>query len=51
MEFIDGCKINDLEGLKKIRANPTTVSTIFAELLSEQTFLHGWVHSDPQLIY
>eukprot|EP00741_Cyanophora_paradoxa_P012085 tig00020592_g11677.t1 len=47
MEFIHGCKVNDLEGLQMMRVDPSAVATKLGEVFSEQIFLHGFVHSDP----
>ncbi|PRP78717.1 aarF domain-containing kinase [Planoprotostelium fungivorum] len=47
MEFIDGVKINDKKGLKKLGLEPNQVGELFTRLLCEQIFIHGFFHSDP----
>lgn len=47
MEFIEGCSLSDVEGLKSSGVNLTTISRIVTELFSEQIFIHGLVHCDP----
>ena len=47
MEWIDGCKITDLEKLKsqKIKLNDLDVKLF--KIFSEQIFNTGFVHADP----
>jgi aarF domain-containing kinase len=47
MELIDGVKINDKEGLKKMGVDPNQVSKILTETYGKQIFLDGFVHCDP----
>jgi len=47
MEFINGCKINDLPALSKMKIDPVDVSRVLSEIFSEQMFIHGFVHCDP----
>nr|CAG4718713.1 unnamed protein product [Naegleria fowleri] len=67
MDFIEGCKINDLQALKSMNIDPKEVAKLLVDSYSIQTFIHGFVHSDihvgnllvrrseknnkPQLIY
>ncbi|KAF9932752.1 hypothetical protein FBU30_007402 [Linnemannia zychae] len=47
MEFIDGIKVNDLEGLKKLGVSPKWVRTTLLEVFAEMIYQHGVVHCDP----
>ncbi|KAG2373667.1 hypothetical protein C9374_011956 [Naegleria lovaniensis] len=66
MDFIEGCKINDLQALERMNIDPKDVAKLLVDSYSIQTFIHGFVHSDihvgnllvrrsdknkPQLIY
>lgn len=47
MEYIDGIKINNLEGIKKYGNNPKNIATQGVNLYFEQIFVHGFFHADP----
>ncbi|KAF9979261.1 hypothetical protein BGZ73_002530 [Actinomortierella ambigua] len=47
MEFIDGVKVNDLEGLKRLNISPSWVRKTLLEVFAEMIFIHGVVHCDP----
>ncbi|KAF8952424.1 hypothetical protein BGZ52_006246 [Haplosporangium bisporale] len=47
MEFIDGVKVNDVEGLLKLGVSPTWVRQTLLEVFAEQMYQHGVVHCDP----
>jgi len=47
MEYIHGCKANDLQAMKEMKVSPKEVGTIIFETLSRQIFEHGFVHADP----
>eukprot|EP00817_Percolomonadidae_sp_ATCC50343_P006050 CAMPEP_0117430312 /NCGR_PEP_ID=MMETSP0758-20121206/9833_1 /TAXON_ID=63605 /ORGANISM="Percolomonas cosmopolitus, Strain AE-1 (ATCC 50343)" /LENGTH=361 /DNA_ID=CAMNT_0005218169 /DNA_START=672 /DNA_END=1754 /DNA_ORIENTATION=+ len=47
MEYIDGCKINNLEQLAKWKFSVDDVATILYERTSEMAFDHGFIHADP----
>lgn len=46
-EFIDGVKINDLEGLKALGTDGETVCTQLVDAVAHQLFDHGFYHADP----
>ncbi|XP_005101564.1 uncharacterized aarF domain-containing protein kinase 5 isoform X1 [Aplysia californica] len=46
-EFIDGVKINNLEGIKDLGLNLQDVDQKLVQSFSEQIFLSGFVHADP----
>jgi len=46
MDFIDGCKINDTEGLKRLNIDASEIAKLLIDSYSIQTFVHGFVHSD-----
>uniref|UniRef100_A0A8D8D5I4 Uncharacterized aarF domain-containing protein kinase 5 n=2 Tax=Culex pipiens TaxID=7175 RepID=A0A8D8D5I4_CULPI len=46
-EFIDGCKISDHEGLKRLKANLAHLDTRLFQAFAEQIFRTGFVHADP----
>lgn len=46
-EFIDGCKISDLECLKKMKVNLKDVDKKLFEVFAYQIFTTGFVHADP----
>lgn len=47
MEFIDGVKVNDVEGLRARGLDPKKVGPLLCEAFSEMIFVHGVVHCDP----
>jgi len=47
MEFINGCKITDLEALKKMKISPEQVAYKLQRIFSKQIFIDGYVHADP----
>ena len=47
MEYIDGVKANDYEGLVKMGLDVAQVAALIADLFSIQVFEHGFVHCDP----
>ena len=47
MEWCDGVKVNDKEGLQRMGISPGAACTTAIEAMSEQIFLHGFVHCDP----
>ncbi|KAF9383213.1 hypothetical protein CPB97_006649 [Podila verticillata] len=47
MEFIDGVKVNDVEGLLKLGVSPAWVRQTLLEVFAEQMYQHGVVHCDP----
>mmetsp|Transcript_33258 Transcript_33258/g.53936 ORF Transcript_33258/g.53936 Transcript_33258/m.53936 type:complete len:575 (+) Transcript_33258:2061-3785(+) len=47
MEFIDGCKITDLEKLRMIKADPVRVAQVLMDVFSRMIFVEGFVHCDP----
>ncbi|KAI1319353.1 hypothetical protein EDD11_004219 [Mortierella claussenii] len=47
MEFIDGVKVNDLDGLKSLGVSPKWVRTALLEVFAEMIYQHGVVHCDP----
>ncbi len=46
-EFIDGCKINDTQGLKALGTDGETVATHLIESVAHQILDHGFYHADP----
>ncbi|KAF9942782.1 hypothetical protein BGZ67_010414 [Mortierella alpina] len=47
MEFIDGVKVNNLEGLHKLGVSPKWVRQTLLEVFAEMMYQHGVVHCDP----
>ncbi len=47
MDFIDGIKITDLEGLQQAGLDPKQVSKLLIEAYCEQVLVHGFFHADP----
>ncbi|WP_270087559.1 ABC1 kinase family protein [Sphingobacterium sp. SYP-B4668] len=47
MEYIDGVKINDIEGLASIGVNPHAIVQNGLDLYLEQVLEHGFFHADP----
>lgn len=47
MEYIHGCKVNDLECLSRMNISPASVSQQMCQLFAQQIFEHGFVHCDP----
>lgn len=47
MEYIDGVKINDVEGLKALGLDPKSIVQQGLDLYLEQVLVHGFFHADP----
>ncbi|EGR31784.1 hypothetical protein IMG5_102230 [Ichthyophthirius multifiliis] len=47
MEFIEGCKINDVDGIKKLNINPQECAYILIEIMGTMLFKTGHIHADP----
>ncbi|KAG0269511.1 hypothetical protein DFQ27_003198 [Actinomortierella ambigua] len=47
MEYIDGVKVNDLEGLNRLNIDPGWVRKTLLEVFAEMIFIHGVLHCDP----
>ncbi|XP_057872271.2 uncharacterized protein LOC131078560 [Cryptomeria japonica] len=47
MEFMHGCKIDNLECLLGAGLNPRKVAQALVEVFAEMIFVHGYVHGDP----
>ncbi|KAG2491437.1 hypothetical protein HYH03_010223 [Edaphochlamys debaryana] len=47
MEWIDGCKVTDVEALQRQGINPRLVGRQLVKLFGELMFLQGYVHGDP----
>ena len=47
MEFIEGCKVNDLHRLEEMGIDRTEVSQLLTEVFSEMIFVQGFFHADP----
>ncbi|EFC40890.1 predicted protein [Naegleria gruberi] len=46
MDFIEGVKLNDFEGMKKLGIDAKEISQLIVDSYSIQTFVHGFIHSD-----
>jgi predicted unusual protein kinase regulating ubiquinone biosynthesis (AarF/ABC1/UbiB family) len=47
MEFLDGIKITDLEGLDRAGIDHQVVAQLVVDAYCEQLYLHGLFHADP----
>jgi len=47
MEWIDGCKANDVECIKAWGIDPAQVGKRMIQIFCEQMYFHGFVHCDP----
>ncbi|XP_054799305.1 uncharacterized protein LOC129303803 isoform X2 [Prosopis cineraria] len=47
MQFCTGQKIDDLDFLKQIGADPEKVASALVKLFAEMIFVHGYIHGDP----
>ena len=47
MEYLEGVKITDLEGLHRQGIDPQAVAQLVTDAYCEQLFLHGMFHADP----
>ena len=47
MEFVNGVKITDVEGIKKMGFKPEDVSRLILENFADQVFVGGFLHGDP----
>jgi aarF domain-containing kinase len=46
MEYIDGCKVDNLHALEMMGIKPYVVSQLLTQAYAAQTFLFGFIHSD-----
>ncbi len=44
---VTAIKINDIDGLRAAGIDPSEVAAVFAEVMFEQLFGHGYFHADP----
>jgi len=44
---VTAIKINDIDGLRAAGIDPSEVAAVFAEVMFEQLFRHGYFHADP----
>lgn len=44
---VTAIKINDVDGLRAAGIDPSEVAAVFAEIMFEQLFGHGYFHADP----
>jgi aarF domain-containing kinase len=47
LEFIEGCKLTDAEGLARIGLQPRELAHLVSSTFSAMLFTHGFVHCDP----
>jgi predicted unusual protein kinase regulating ubiquinone biosynthesis (AarF/ABC1/UbiB family) len=47
MQFVEGVKITDREGLQRLGINPTDVAKVLIVAFSEMLMQHGLFHADP----
>lgn len=47
MEYVDGVKPTDIEGLRRLGMDPLKVARTISSIFSEMIFTHGFVHCDP----
>ena len=47
MEYIDGVKVTDFEGLQRMGVDTTDVATILVHAFAEMIIKHGFFHADP----
>ena len=47
MEWIEGCRVDDLAGLARLGAPPAAVAAAVVRTFAEMYFIHGFVHCDP----
>uniref|UniRef100_A0A8D2Q7X3 AarF domain containing kinase 5 n=1 Tax=Varanus komodoensis TaxID=61221 RepID=A0A8D2Q7X3_VARKO len=46
-DFYEGCKVNDLEGIRRQGLQPTDAAEKLIRTFAEQLFLTGFIHADP----
>lgn len=47
LEYINGCKVNNIEQIKSYNLDPINIANIGLDLLFKQIFVHGFFHADP----
>lgn len=47
MEFIDGVKVNDMDGFQALGLYPKSILQNVLDLYLEQVLMHGFFHADP----
>lgn len=46
MQWMDGCKITDLEALRAARLRPRDVGNVLLDAFARMQYVEGWVHGD-----
>ncbi|KAK9864814.1 hypothetical protein WJX84_010795 [Apatococcus fuscideae] len=46
MQWMDGCKITDLEGLQRAKLRPRDVGNVLLDAFARMQYVEGWVHGD-----
>eukprot|EP00850_Spirogloea_muscicola_P006811 SM000033S12332 [mRNA] locus=s33:244821:247672:+ [translate_table: standard] len=47
MEFMEGCRIDNVASLREQGLDLTQIADVLVEVFAEMIFCHGFVHSDP----
>ncbi|KAG0628313.1 hypothetical protein M758_1G017700 [Ceratodon purpureus] len=47
MQFMEGCKVDDISSLEKAGVDPKEVAASLVDIFAEMIFCHGFVHGDP----
>jgi ubiquinone biosynthesis protein len=47
MEYVEGVKVTDVEGLRTVGLDPHAVAELLNDAYAEQLFTHGVLHADP----
>lgn len=46
MQWMDGCKITDLEALRAAKLRPRDVGNVLLDAFARMQYVEGWVHGD-----
>ncbi|PSC71592.1 putative aarF domain-containing kinase 1 [Micractinium conductrix] len=47
MEWVDGCKLSDVEGMLQAGLEPRQVGILLLDAMAQSTYYDAWVHGDP----
>ncbi len=47
MEFVEGCKVSEIEKIEKMGFNPKNVARKAIEMFSRMIYIDGFIHCDP----
>ncbi len=46
MQWMEGCKISDAEGLRAAKLRPRDVGNVLLDAFARMQYVEGWIHGD-----